>query len=113
MPNPDDVESALDRARVYETRAQSFSRLDDPDNELIARIDLEKELHDENIIDKNHQQIWSMLTTQPVSRLRTLTTNVRGDTYQGWLALAMLNACLLYTSPSPRDKRQSRMPSSA
>ena len=26
----------------------------------------------------------------------------------GWL-----NSCLLYTSPSPRDKRQSRMPSSA
>ena len=24
-----------------------------------------------------------------------------------------LNVCLLYTSPSPRDKRQSRMPSSA
>ena len=23
------------------------------------------------------------------------------------------DACLLYTSPSPRDKRQSRMPSSA
>ena len=31
------------------------------------------------------------------------------------LALQKLprNACLLYTSPSPRDKRQSRMPSSA
>ena len=27
--------------------------------------------------------------------------------------LAWANACLLYTSPSPRDKRQSRMPSSA
>ena len=25
----------------------------------------------------------------------------------------MTDACLLYTSPSPRDKRQSRMPSSA
>ena len=24
-----------------------------------------------------------------------------------------LKSCLLYTSPSPRDKRQSRMPSSA
>ena len=24
-----------------------------------------------------------------------------------------INVCLLYTSPSPRDKRQSRMPSSA
>ena len=27
--------------------------------------------------------------------------------------LLRLNPCLLYTSPSPRDKRQSRMPSSA
>ena len=26
---------------------------------------------------------------------------------------ALSNSCLLYTSPSPRDKRQSRMPSSA
>ena len=26
---------------------------------------------------------------------------------------AQILACLLYTSPSPRDKRQSRMPSSA
>ena len=25
----------------------------------------------------------------------------------------LLGTCLLYTSPSPRDKRQSRMPSSA
>ena len=29
------------------------------------------------------------------------------------LICALLSACLLYTSPSPRDKRQSRMPSSA
>ena len=31
----------------------------------------------------------------------------------GNLGLIEINACLLYTSPSPRDKRQSRMPSSA
>ena len=30
-----------------------------------------------------------------------------------FLALHMAYSCLLYTSPSPRDKRQSRMPSSA
>ena len=29
------------------------------------------------------------------------------------LAEKFYNDCLLYTSPSPRDKRQSRMPSSA
>ena len=27
--------------------------------------------------------------------------------------MVLLKGCLLYTSPSPRDKRQSRMPSSA
>ena len=33
----------------------------------------------------------------------------------GFVALlgAYVTTCLLYTSPSPRDKRQSRMPSSA
>ena len=31
----------------------------------------------------------------------------------GIIFLASLLGCLLYTSPSPRDKRQSRMPSSA
>ena len=29
------------------------------------------------------------------------------------IACKLCEACLLYTSPSPRDKRQSRMPSSA
>ena len=31
----------------------------------------------------------------------------------GMAQIAMTTPCLLYTSPSPRDKRQSRMPSSA
>ena len=43
---------------------------------------------------------------------------VAGRRLNGWLAGASMAAttfsiCLLYTSPSPRDKRQSRMPSSA
>ena len=33
--------------------------------------------------------------------------------YPGGAVLPLYDACLLYTSPSPRDKRQSRMPSSA
>ena len=32
---------------------------------------------------------------------------------QGIIALGKYDACLLYTSPSPRDRSQSRMPSSA
>ena len=40
--------------------------------------------------------------------VRTLTTLESDETL-----LVQSGNCLLYTSPSPRDKRQSRMPSSA
>ena len=36
-----------------------------------------------------------------------------GDKRDEWRAVSRSSCCLLYTSPSPRDKRQSRMPSSA
>ena len=48
-----------------------------------------------------------------------LTGANHGDEYEGPIALFNLSArsninnCLLYTSPSPRDQRGSRMPSSA
>ena len=54
-----------------------------------------------------------------VEDLSNLDLSGRDDPEEGWLpptAKAVLDrhwACLLYTSPSPRDKRQSRMPSSA
>ena len=35
------------------------------------------------------------------------------DAFPEGLEAGMSRICLLYTSPSPRDKRQSRMPSSA
>ena len=38
---------------------------------------------------------------------------VGADSTQGFLGLANLFSCLLYTSPSPRDRTRSRMPSSA
>ena len=31
----------------------------------------------------------------------------------GFLVISLITACLLYTSPSPRDRTRSRMPSSA
>ena len=44
-----------------------------------------------------------------VQRLRKEYRDIAGVNPKNYLAYA----CLLYTSPSPRDKRQSRMPSSA
>ena len=42
-----------------------------------------------------------------------LTEDLIDTSKESQRAIAALKTCLLYTSPSPRDKRQSRMPSSA
>eukprot|EP00827_Trimyema_finlayi_P003488 TRINITY_DN3203_c0_g1_i1.p2 TRINITY_DN3203_c0_g1~~TRINITY_DN3203_c0_g1_i1.p2 ORF type:complete len:147 (+),score=44.92 TRINITY_DN3203_c0_g1_i1:63-503(+) len=49
---------------------------------------------------------WLQYTGSPYSKISNTTfTNEK--------VIEKLDYCLLYTSPSPRDKRQSRMPSSA
>ena len=45
-------------------------------------------------------------------RLETLG-RARPTTWRSRILALSAMGCLLYTSPSPRDKRQSRMPSSA
>ena len=55
------------------------------------------------------------LRTSPemsINIIRSLTHRLRQAT-EGSRSLALDNVCLLYTSPSPRDQRGSRMPSSA
>ena len=89
LPDPVDVNSALHRGRIFETQALAYKVLKDPDNELIARINLEGQLNDPAIIEQSHQQIWQLLTRQPPGTLRSMTTNVRGDIYQGWIELAL------------------------
>ena len=44
----------------------------------------------------------------PTAEMKKLAAIVNSNDDPGFL-----QTCLLYTSPSPRDKRQSRMPSSA
>ena len=50
-----------------------------------------------------------------VSRARSQNSNIKIyiSLAGGALSSTVSDTCLLYTSPSPRDKRQSRMPSSA
>ncbi len=92
LPDPKFMESPFQRARLFETRAQAYNILQDPDNELIARIELENQIDSPEIIQRGHEQIWQLLTSQSQATLRSMTTNVRGDVYQGWIELAMVHA---------------------
>ena len=56
-----------------------------------------------------YAQIIDDATGTTLASASTLDADFRKSDKTG----ADMNACLLYTSPSPRDKRQSRMPSSA
>ena len=71
-------------------------------------------------LDKAKTQVFDLvLTDQNMPRMDgfSLIRALRGlSTYQKTPILVLTTEssdCLLYTSPSPRDKRQSRMPSSA
>ena len=62
--------------------------------------------------------------SQPLSEIKDLNGNEwqndwdtqatdKSGSLQPFITIPETQLCLLYTSPSPRDKRQSRMPSSA
>ena len=79
------------------------------DNDLIDMIaanDSQADVHD---------KIKEILYAKSQENINAVTPAVTADMFGG--PNPYLNdegeVCLLYTSPSPRDKRQSRMPSSA
>ena len=71
------------------------------------------------LVERQHPEL-EVVAINELSDLATITYLTRYDTTHGRFpgevdndGSALLVNCLLYTSPSPRDKRQSRMPSSA
>ena len=59
---------------------------------------------------------WAMRPEERPKHSITLINRTSTGLYSGMvpgLIAGLYQRCLLYTSPSPRDKRQSRMPSSA
>ena len=58
-------------------------------------------------------EIQTLTYKQLDERARAIASKLVSMGMVGQRALMMYPPCLLYTSPSPRDKRQSRMPSSA
>ena len=91
-------------------------------NPLLSKAQYE-EMYAESFINK--EQFWSKVAKSQLTWSKDFTkvknTNYDGDVSIKWFEDGELNVCyncvdrhcLLYTSPSPRDVRSSRMPSSA
>ena len=60
-----------------------------------------------------HVEMWSFLHGSPLQRLTWSRMSYTNSTPTPPNSLSGIKACLLYTSPSPRDGLLSRMPSSA
>ena len=64
-----------------------------------------------DLIDKERGEV--NLYVDPVGTMDSMVSTGDPSRQPVNRTLASCGTCLLYTSPSPRDKRQSRMPSSA
>ena len=73
-------------------------------NVRVTSVELDEDLRGTFILDTE----WGTVTARPPTRGAHMATNVAAA-----VATALWLGCLLYTSPSPRDQRGSRMPSSA
>ena len=69
------------------------------------------------LIDKKDSRYFTETSKDPYIRHRYKLVDAHGDfvIFDNWEDTQMMwwNTCLLYTSPSPRDRTRSRMPSSA
>ena len=87
-------------------------QVDDLDKDIFGLKICMENLNDHlfNIMWCNDKQIWRQEHAQKV--LLFMVSNWP-EMVPFFLEMEQTKDCLLYTSPSPRDKRQSRMPSSA
>ena len=82
--------------RVYEASK-------DNDAELIVNLQADEPFLDPNLIDRLINEFEDPLVEMATVAGKELSADSIND----------INTCLLYTSPSPRDRTRSRMPSSA
>ena len=95
------------------------------DNNPLTLEEAKKSMHNEQLHDSGKKLFKSKNNIKIVQEAIFSSTNERfGTSYRsriddpkyqfaGKTGTAQVKSCLLYTSPSPRDMRRSRMPSSA
>ena len=88
----------------------SYKSLDD---ELIEQFEISELYKDEEVDRETLKEMEASLTELKKSIEAFEITVMLSGKDDNKNAIISINSCLLYTSPSPRDQRGSRMPSSA
>jgi len=103
---PAQLVNGNDKAAV--AAAESYLKIFGPD-----RFFIEVQIHE----DDEYQVREALIALANKMGLGLLATNdvhfLQADDYEAHNCLCCISTCLLYTSPSPRDRTRSRMPSSA
>ena len=80
----------------------------------MSRLKIVKEQADESTYqDWREEDYMNKMNFNPLVMFVVIPTVVQAACLVFMGGAMLLNTCLLYTSPSPRDMRRSRMPSSA
>ncbi len=80
------MEDAL-RARILATRADAYRLTGQTGVALIARIEREPLLLEQDAVTRNHREIWAILESMPVSRLDLLAQVEQAPVLRGWAEL--------------------------
>ena len=84
---------------------QLLQRVVERGDEIIA--------HGLNMDALHHSGVDEALEEERIQASLHTLRELSGQAIRGWLSPGKSQSCLLYTSPSPRDRQKSRMPSSA
>lgn len=76
------------RARVLATRADAYQLTGQPVAALQARIERESVLRERDAIERNHEEIWTILQSVPANRLERMAERPDAPELAGWAALA-------------------------
>ena len=130
-----DVEQKIEEIKdeknkvVRSQRYEEAAKLRDRERQLLEELERAKKQWEEEsksnrttVTDDNVAEVVAMMSGIPVTRiaekesgkLKRMKEDMQGKVIgQDAAVVKVVKACLLYTSPSPRDRTRSRMPSSA
>ena len=111
----DKVYSSADYFSIYKYISPPIHRTNITPHLNFADVGIIKDAGDCYLVDTGEYKVRIGKTDPGMRYIGNKTTNFLGDEglYYDFLIIAWSRGCLLYTSPSPRDRTRSRMPSSA